>query len=126
MAERLPGGKVRPMPDDLQAELIAGSDATALWQDITTLARNEFICWVESAERDQTRQLRITRTKEELLEGERRPCCWPGCDHREKTGHWSGDAVQRRLCARKARAGWISTSSTNGWWSRPLPTSLPS
>lgn len=44
------------MPDDLQAELIADSDATALWQDITTLARNEFICWVESAERDQTRQ----------------------------------------------------------------------
>ena len=92
----------------------------------TPLARNEFICWVESAERDQTRQLRITRTKEELLEGKRRPCCWPGCDHREKTGHWSGGAVQRRLCARKARAGWISTSSTNGWWSRPLPTSLPS
>ena len=56
MAERLPGGKVHPMPDDLQAELIADSDATALWQDITTLARNEFICWVESAERDQTRQ----------------------------------------------------------------------
>ena len=114
------------MPDDLQAELIADSDATALWQDITTLARNEFICWVESAKRDQTRQRRITRTKEELLEGKRRPCCWPGCDHREKTGHWSGGAVQRRLCARKARAGWISTSSTNGWWSRPLPTSLPS
>ena len=70
------------MPDDLQAELIAGSDATALWQDITTLARNEFICWVEDAKQAQTRQRRIERTVEELLEGKKRPCCWVGCIHR--------------------------------------------
>ena len=74
------------MPDDLQAELIAGSDATALWQDITTLARNEFICWVEDAKQDKTRERRIRRTQEELEEGKRRPCCWPGCKHRERTG----------------------------------------
>ena len=82
MAARLPGGKVHPMPDDLQAELIAGSDATALWQDITTLARNEFICWVEDAKQAKTRQRRIERTVEELLEGKKRPCCWVGCIHR--------------------------------------------
>ena len=74
------------MPDDLQAELIAGSDATALWQDITTLARNEFICWVEDAKQESTRERRIRRTREELDEGMRRPCCWPGCSHRERTG----------------------------------------
>ena len=70
------------MPDDLQAELIADSDATALWQDITTLARNEFICWVEDAKQAKTRQRRIERTLEELLEGKKRPCCWVGCIHR--------------------------------------------
>ena len=86
MAERLPGGKVHPMPDDLQAELIADSDATALWQDITTLARNEFICWVTDAKQAATRARRIRRTQEELEEGKRRPCCWPGCKHRERTG----------------------------------------
>ena len=74
------------MPDDLQAELIADSDATALWQDITTLARNEFICWVEDAKQESTRERRIRRTQEELEEGQRRPCCWPGCKHRERTG----------------------------------------
>ena len=74
------------MPDDLQAELIADSDATALWQDITTLGRNEFICWVEDAKQESTRERRIRRTREELDEGMRRPCCWPGCSHRERTG----------------------------------------
>ena len=82
MAERLPGGKVHPMPDDLQAELIADSDATALWQDITTLARNEFICWVEDAKQDATRATRIGRVRDDLKAGKRRPCCWPGCPHR--------------------------------------------
>jgi len=28
----------------------------------------------------------IRRTQEELEEGQRRPCCWPGCKHRERTG----------------------------------------
>src|ERR1700735_1608961 len=53
---------------------------------ITPLARNEFICWVEDAKQRMTRERRIRRTKEELEEGQRRPCCWPGCNHRERTG----------------------------------------
>ena len=48
--------------------------------------RNEFICWVEDAKQQATRDRRIRRTKEELEEGMRRPCCWPGCTHRERTG----------------------------------------
>lgn len=75
------------LPADLRAELDGDDDAMALWHDITPLARNEFICWVTSAKQDATRQRRIRRTREELLEGKRRPCCWQGCGHREKTGH---------------------------------------
>jgi uncharacterized protein YdeI (YjbR/CyaY-like superfamily) len=52
--------------------------------DITPLARNEFICWVEDAKQKMIRERRIRRTKEELEEGQRRPCCWPGCNHRER------------------------------------------
>jgi Bacteriocin-protection, YdeI or OmpD-Associated len=48
------------------------------WKDITPLARNEFICWVEDAKQRMTRERRIRRTQEELEEGQRRPCCWPG------------------------------------------------
>jgi len=58
----------------------------AAWLDITPLARNEFICWVEDAKQQATRERRIRRTREELEEGMRRPCCWPGCKHRERNG----------------------------------------
>jgi len=44
------------------------------------------ICWVKDAKQEATRERRIRRTQEELEEGERRPCCWPGCKHRERTG----------------------------------------
>ena len=83
---RVPGGVVHKLPADLRKAL--GDNATALvaWKDITPLARNEFICWVEDAKQATTRERRIRRTQEELEEGQRRPCCWPGCKHRERTG----------------------------------------
>ena len=61
--------------------------ATAeLWRGLTPLGRNEFVCWVEDAKKPETRQRRIRRTEEEMHEGKRRPCCWPGCKHRERAG----------------------------------------
>ncbi len=83
---RLPGGVVHKLPGDLREALIASSIARDAWHDITPLARNEFICWVEDAKQHTTRERRIRRTREELEEGQRRPCCWPGCKHRERTG----------------------------------------
>lgn len=74
------------LPADLRTALIANPAALALWQDITPLGRNEFICWVEDAKQQATRERRIRRTQEELEEGKRRPCCWPGCKHRERNG----------------------------------------
>jgi hypothetical protein len=82
----VPGGVVHRLPADLRGALIANSTALAAWKDITPLARNEFICWVEDAKQETTRERRIRRTQEELEEGQRRPCCWPGCKHRERTG----------------------------------------
>lgn len=82
----LPGGVVHELPPDLREELITSPVALEAWKDITPLARNEFICWVDDAKREQTRERRIRRTREELEEGQRRPCCWPGCKHRERTG----------------------------------------
>ncbi|MGA8047718.1 MAG: YdeI/OmpD-associated family protein [Dermatophilaceae bacterium] len=82
----IPGGTVHGLPSDLAAELTAHGVALTAWHDITPLARNEFICWVEDAKQDATRDRRIRRTREELEDGMRRPCCWPGCSHRERTG----------------------------------------
>ena len=84
--KRVPGGVVHTLPDDLRDVLVSNPTALAAWNDITALARNEFICWVEDAKQEKTRERRIRRTREELEEGQRRPCCWPGCSHRERTG----------------------------------------
>jgi Bacteriocin-protection, YdeI or OmpD-Associated len=83
---KVPGGVVHKLPADLRKALIANATALDAWKDITPLARNEFICWVEDAKQEMTRERRIRRTQEELEEGQRRPCCWPGCQHRERNG----------------------------------------
>ncbi len=86
-------GTAHKMPADLRKALVADSKVLGLWEDITPLARNEFICWVENAKQIETRKRRVRRTCEELLEGNRRPCCWMGCIHRtdkaiSKTQKW--------------------------------------
>lgn len=78
----IPAGVVHAVPADLRAVLTSAPALRAAWQDITPLARNEWICWVTSAKKPETRRRRIELAKEKLLEGKRRPCCWPGCDHR--------------------------------------------
>ena len=87
------------LPTDLRHALIADATALEAWMDITPLARNEFICWVENAKQDVTRERRIRRTREELADGLRRPCCWPGCSHRERTASMG----QKLLTQRRSR-----------------------
>ncbi len=78
----IPGGVVHDLPEDLKGALKANPEALLTWEDITPLARNEWICWVESAKKQETRQKRIAWGCESLSDGKRRPCCWPGCKHR--------------------------------------------
>ena len=78
------GGVVHDLPEDLKQALLSNSKALETWEDITPLARNEWICWVESAKKSETRDKRIKLGCENLGDGKRRPCCWPGCPHREK------------------------------------------
>jgi len=76
------GGVVHELPADLRAALQSRAGALAAWEDITPLARNEWICWIESAKKTETREKRIAWGCSSLEEGKRRPCCWPGCKHR--------------------------------------------
>ena len=75
-------GTLHKVPADLQKTLTSDKVALAKWEDITPLARNEWICWVENAKQLETRNRRIGRVRTELKEGIRRPCCWAGCIHR--------------------------------------------
>lgn len=90
MMTKLSGGLVHDMPSDLLDALSKSKETTSLWESLTPIGRNEFICWVESAKQDKTRTRRIQRTIEELAEGQKRPCCWPGCIHRtdKKPSKW--------------------------------------
>ncbi|MEQ8952495.1 MAG: YdeI/OmpD-associated family protein [Gammaproteobacteria bacterium] len=79
----IPAGVVHQVPDDLRKILAGDSKLLLQWQDITPLARNEWLCWVEDAKQAATRDRRMQRLSNDLKAGKRRPCCWPGCPHRQ-------------------------------------------
>lgn len=78
----LAGGTVHKLPGDFSEAIIATPKALAVWEDITPLARNEWICWITSGKKAETRNIRIEKGISKLKGGMRRPCCWAGCDHR--------------------------------------------
>ena len=75
-------GTVHKLPKDLRNALISTPSAKSVWEDITPLARNEWICWVISGKKSETRNIRIDNALSKLKGGMRRPCCWAGCAHR--------------------------------------------
>jgi uncharacterized protein YdeI (YjbR/CyaY-like superfamily) len=80
--EEIAGGVVHTLPADLKKALTSAPKALEAWAEITPLARNEWICWIESAKKPETRNRRVEWGCSSLSEGKRRPCCWPGCPHR--------------------------------------------
>ena len=83
MPKTISAGVVHTLPADLRKALAADSAALALWESLTPLARNEWICWVTYVKKAETRQEHVSRVISELKEGVRRPCCWLGCIHRK-------------------------------------------
>ena len=77
-------GVAHKVPADLKKALAASNSVLGAWNSLTPLARNEWICWVTSPKKQETRDDHVERTVNELKEGKRRPCCWAGCPHRNK------------------------------------------
>lgn len=75
-------GVVHRVPADMREALESTPEIRDAWNDLTPLARNEWICWTISVKQQVTRDKHIVRLQEDLLRGKRRPCCWPGCKHR--------------------------------------------
>ncbi len=83
MSKQLIGnGTVHKTPEHLRKIISSKTAIQAVWDDITPLARNEWICWIESAKMIETRDRRIRIMFENLVAGKRRSCCWAGCPHR--------------------------------------------
>lgn len=70
------------VPTDMRTALLGNKAAHAVWETLTPLSRNEWICWVISVKKAETRKDHVRRVITELKEGVRRPCCWIGCIHR--------------------------------------------
>lgn len=77
------GGVVHTLPADLRKALGANRKALGIWNSLTPLARNEWICWVTFFKKAETREDHVQRTITDLNRGKRRPCCWIGCIHRK-------------------------------------------
>jgi uncharacterized protein YdeI (YjbR/CyaY-like superfamily) len=70
------------VPDDMQKTLSSDAILLEKWNNLTPIQRNEWVCWVTFVKKQETREDHIKRLGEELMEGKRQPCCWPGCPHR--------------------------------------------
>jgi hypothetical protein len=77
----VPGGVVHGPPKDLRQALIANGTALDAWRDITRSPAT-----VHLLGRGRKVAGPHPSNQEELEEGQRRPCCWPGCKHRDRTG----------------------------------------
>lgn len=87
--QSISGGVVHDLPADMKKALTSAPKALTAWENITPLARNEWICWVTMVKKAETRKEHMQRMVSQLKEGKRRPCCWPGCPHRNpKAKKW--------------------------------------
>ena len=64
------------LPEDFQVALSAAADAREMWEATTTVARIDWIHWIESAKQAKTRQSRIESACDMLASGKKRVCCF--------------------------------------------------
>ncbi len=87
ITQALSSGTVHKLPQDMREAILANHKLLEMWEDITPLARNEWICWTTTVAKPETRAKHIVIMQDKMLKkGMRRPCCWSGCFHREKNG----------------------------------------
>ena len=91
------------VPTDLRKALAAATKAKTQWEDLTPIARRDFVSWIESAKQPETRQRRIERACSMLAEGKRRPCCYTIV---------SFDLFTALAATPKAKAQWSKLTST--------------
>lgn len=64
------------VPEDVKQALATSPKAAAVWQEITPLARWDWIRWIRAVKTPETRQKHIEVALDKLTKGMRRPCCF--------------------------------------------------
>lgn len=64
------------VPADLRRALNAAPQSKAVWNDLTPIARRDWIAWLDSVKQAETRKKRVERACDMLVSGKRRPCCF--------------------------------------------------
>jgi hypothetical protein len=64
------------VPADLRKALVAAPKARDLWTNITPVARRDWVQWITSAKRPETRARRVENACAMLAAGKRRVCCF--------------------------------------------------
>jgi hypothetical protein len=64
------------VPADLRVAMARSGEATALWAEMSEVARRDYVRWIDATSNAATRARRVQRTVEQLAEGKRRPCCF--------------------------------------------------
>jgi uncharacterized protein YdeI (YjbR/CyaY-like superfamily) len=82
MTDKIANGVVHDVPEDITKVLTFNEQMLTLWNNLTPIQRNEWICWITIVKKSETRIEHIDRMVKELKEGKRKPCCWSGCPHR--------------------------------------------
>jgi len=79
------------IPDDFKKALAASPKARDLWQDITPMARWDWIRWIRAVKTSETRQKHIKVALDKLKKGMRRPCCFNRnlCSEPEVSHNWA-------------------------------------
>lgn len=64
------------VPNDVKSALSKDQKARNLWDDITPMARWDWLRWINSTGKSETRKRRIEVALSKLKAGNRRPCCF--------------------------------------------------
>lgn len=72
------------IPPDLRDALAASAEMRAAWEEITTIARLDWIHWITSAKLPKTRVQRISNMCDMLASGKRRVCCFDSSGYYSK------------------------------------------
>lgn len=90
-------GIIHKVPKDILEAIENNQLLIEKWNLLTPIARNEWICWTTIVKKTETRKNHINRLCSEILEGKKRPCCWPGCPHRRDTEKYFTNKKSKKI-----------------------------